>query len=177
MNTQTLRNVVFVLHRYIELAVGLIAILVGLTGSLLVFHSEISAFDQQRRMGTITPQAEPLPLEVILNTVKQTYAHQPDAKVLQVSFGTSLSMSTPRSMLLRSLQQFLTLANGIPDHDTIAKVLARLNPQEFEQCFHRWVESITEAIGAQVIPIDGKTVRQSFDRNQGQKAIHDIAQL
>lgn len=73
------------------------------------------------------------------------------------------------------LETFLTLPNGIPSHDTIARVFARLNPQAFEQCFHQWVESITEAIGAQVIPIDGKTVRQSFDRNQGQKAIHVVS--
>jgi len=73
------------------------------------------------------------------------------------------------------LDTFLALLNGIPSHDTIARVFARLNPQAFEQCFHRWVESITEAIGAQVIPIDGKTLRQSFDRNQGQKAIHVVS--
>lgn len=73
------------------------------------------------------------------------------------------------------LQQFLALPNGIPSHDTIARVFARLDPKAFEQCFHRWVESITQTIGAQVIPIDGKTVRQSFDRNQGQKAIHVIS--
>ncbi|MCC5628539.1 ISAs1 family transposase [Nostoc sphaeroides CHAB 2801] len=73
------------------------------------------------------------------------------------------------------LETFLALLNGIPSHDTIARVFARLNPQAFEQCFHRWVGSITEAIGAQVIPIDGKTVRQSFDRNSGQKAIHVVS--
>ena len=73
------------------------------------------------------------------------------------------------------LQQFLALPNGIPSHDTIARVFARLDPKAFEQCFHRRVESITQTIGAQVIPIDGKTVRQSFDRNQGQKAIHVIS--
>lgn len=73
------------------------------------------------------------------------------------------------------LKNFLKLPNGIPSHDTIARVFARLNPQAFEQCFHRWLESITSAIGAQVIPIDGKTVRQSFDRTNGQKAIHVIS--
>lgn len=76
---------------------------------------------------------------------------------------------------LEWLQQFLALPNGIPSHDTTARVFARLDSHAFEQCFHRWVESITEAIGAQVIPIDGKTVRQSFDRDRGQKAIHVIS--
>ena len=54
-------------------------------------------------------------------------------------------------------------------------MFAALNPQAFEQCFHRLITSITETIGAQVIPIDGKTVRQSFDRNAGQKAIHVVS--
>ncbi|AUB44116.1 putative transposase YbfD/YdcC associated with H repeats (plasmid) [Nostoc flagelliforme CCNUN1] len=30
--------------------------------------------------------------------------------------------------------------SGIPSHDTIARVFA-LDPQAFEQCFQRWVES------------------------------------
>ncbi|MEH2288674.1 PepSY-associated TM helix domain-containing protein [Nostoc sp.] len=46
MQEKSFRHLVFKLHRYIGLAVGLIAILVGLTGSLLVFQSEISNFDQ-----------------------------------------------------------------------------------------------------------------------------------
>jgi hypothetical protein len=36
------------------------------------------------------------------------------------------------------LVQFLTLPNGIPSHDTIARVFARLDPQAFRQCFHNW---------------------------------------
>ncbi|MEH2243432.1 hypothetical protein [Nostoc sp.] len=43
MTSKTVRKVLFGLHRYIRLAVGLIAIVVGLTGSLLVFQSEIIA--------------------------------------------------------------------------------------------------------------------------------------
>lgn len=72
MQVKSFQNLVFTLHRYIGLAVGLIAIIVGLTGSLLVFHSEISNFEQQHRLGTITPQGEPLPVEVVINTVKKT---------------------------------------------------------------------------------------------------------
>lgn len=71
--------------------------------------------------------------------------------------------------------QFLALPNGIPSHDTIARVFARLDPQAFRQCFHNWIESITKAIGAQVIPIDGKKLRQSFDRSAQQSAIHVVS--
>ena len=33
------------------------------------------------------------------------------------------------------LKQFLELPNGIPSHDTIARVFARLDPKELEKCF------------------------------------------
>lgn len=58
MQTKSLRNLVFTLHRYLGLAVGLIAILVGLTGSLLVFHFEISTFDQLRENNHSLPRDE-----------------------------------------------------------------------------------------------------------------------
>ncbi|QKQ73072.1 PepSY domain-containing protein [Nostoc sp. TCL240-02] len=76
MNYKKLRNFVFTLHRYIGLAVGLIAIIVGLTGSLLVFHSEIDNFDQHLQSGIIRPQGKQLPVEVVLNNVKKIYADQ-----------------------------------------------------------------------------------------------------
>lgn len=83
-----------------------------------------------------------------------------------------VAMETYAQAKQSGLKQFLELANGIPSHDTIARVFARLDPQAFERCFLKWIESITESIGAQVIPIDGKTVRQSFERSGGQSAIH-----
>jgi predicted transposase YbfD/YdcC len=76
---------------------------------------------------------------------------------------------------LEWLRQFLELPNGIPSHDTIARVFSRLEPQAFEQCFLNWMASITQALGAQVIPIDGKQLRQSFDRKQGQQAIQIVS--
>lgn len=33
------------------------------------------------------------------------------------------------------LKTFLVLPNGIPSHDTFGRVFARLDPQQFEQCF------------------------------------------
>ncbi|MHC5729841.1 MAG: PepSY domain-containing protein, partial [Nostoc sp.] len=46
MNSKSLRNWIFTLHRYLGLALGLIAIAIGLTGSLLIFHSEIQQYDE-----------------------------------------------------------------------------------------------------------------------------------
>ncbi|MBW4591971.1 MAG: PepSY domain-containing protein [Brasilonema angustatum HA4187-MV1] len=90
MTFKTLRNFVFTLHRYIGLGVGLIAVIVGLTGSLLVFQSEIIAIQRHYQIGTITPKGEMLPIEVILKTVKNSYASQPDAKLQRVYVPTKL---------------------------------------------------------------------------------------
>ncbi len=57
------------------------------------------------------------------------------------------------------LKQFLGLPEGIPSADTFRRVFERINPKVFERCFRRWVESIVEAEGARVIPIDGKTLK------------------
>ncbi|CDN14575.1 Mobile element protein [Richelia intracellularis] len=39
------------------------------------------------------------------------------------------------------------------------------------RCFRGWIESIVEATGAQVIPIDGKTLNGSYDREQGKSEL------
>lgn len=40
------------------------------------------------------------------------------------------------------LKHFLELPNGIPSHDTFARVEGRLNPQQFQQCFLDWIKAI-----------------------------------
>lgn len=81
MNAKILRNWIFALHRYLGLAIALVVIIVGITGSLLVFRSEISHSALQQQIGAIVPQGEPLSVETILDAVKPTYANQPDAKL------------------------------------------------------------------------------------------------
>jgi predicted transposase YbfD/YdcC len=73
------------------------------------------------------------------------------------------------------LRQFLTLANGIPSHDTFARVIARLKPEELQQCFLRWVQAVSEVTHGEVVAIDGKTLRRSFDRATGKSAIHMVS--
>ncbi len=41
------------------------------------------------------------------------------------------------------LKTILELPNGIPSHDTIARVFSRLNPEQFQKCFLSWIQSIS----------------------------------
>ena len=54
------------------------------------------------------------------------------------------------------LKQYRPFENGIPSHDTIARVISILNPNILNQCFISWVNQIREHQDLQIIAIDGK---------------------
>ncbi len=60
------------------------------------------------------------------------------------------------------LRSFLVLKNGIPSHDTFARVFALLDPREFESAFRRWAGMLIPSLAAgQVVAIDGKSRRRT----------------
>jgi predicted transposase YbfD/YdcC len=73
------------------------------------------------------------------------------------------------------LAQFLDLSAGIPSHDRFNAVLAALKPAEFEKCLLSWITSLHEIHAGQLIAIDGKTLRRSFDAASGKAAIHMVS--
>jgi len=73
------------------------------------------------------------------------------------------------------LTTLLSLPHGVPSHDTLSDVFARLNPAELEAGFQRWVSSIATAITEAQIGIDGKVLRGSGDTPQGKKPLHLVS--
>jgi predicted transposase YbfD/YdcC len=75
------------------------------------------------------------------------------------------------------LQRFLELPGGIPSHDTFRRVLMLIDPERFERCFLDWVRSVfrPDAGAPRQIAIDGKTVRRSFDRQNGRSPLHLVS--
>ena len=73
------------------------------------------------------------------------------------------------------LAQFLDLSNGIPSHDRFNAVFKAIKPGEFERCLLRWITSLHEVTAGQVVAIDGKTLRQSFDKATAKSAIHMVS--
>ena len=76
---------------------------------------------------------------------------------------------------LEWLRRFIPLFNGIPSHDTFGRVFARLDPVQLEKCFLQWISALAEATAGRLIAIDGKTIRRSFDKAGGKKAIHMVS--
>lgn len=73
------------------------------------------------------------------------------------------------------LMTFLALENGLPSADTFRRVFARLKPQEFQRCFINWVNSVRQVTAAEIVSIDGKTLKHSYDRRLGKSAIHMVS--
>ena len=73
------------------------------------------------------------------------------------------------------LSQFLDLSAGIPSHDRFNAIFAALNPAEFEKCLLSWITALHEISGGQVIAIDGKTLRRSFNAASSKAAIHMVS--
>ncbi len=73
------------------------------------------------------------------------------------------------------LKKFLELPNGIPSHDTFSRVFARINPEQFQNSFINWIQSISKLTNQEIIAIDGKTLRGSYDTSNDKAAIHMVS--
>jgi len=61
------------------------------------------------------------------------------------------------------LQKFLDLPNGIPSDDTFRRVCEKLDPKILELKLAQGVKQLIGPACQQVIPIDGKSLRGSYD--------------
>ena len=73
------------------------------------------------------------------------------------------------------LEKLLDLSEGIPSHDRFNAIFATIRPAEFEKCLLSWITTLHEITDGQVIAIDGKTLRRSFDAASSKSAIHMVS--
>jgi predicted transposase YbfD/YdcC len=73
------------------------------------------------------------------------------------------------------LKTFLELPNGIPSHDTFTRVFRSIDPDEFGNCFSEWVQALRAEVSQEVVAIDGKTIRRSFDKAAEKSALHVVS--
>lgn len=72
-------------------------------------------------------------------------------------------------------ESFLELPHGIPSHDTFNRVISILDPHELEQCFLQWVRSTIQLTEGEVVPIDGKTLKRSSQKDSGHGFTHMVS--
>ena len=72
------------------------------------------------------------------------------------------------------LRKFFPFRNGVPSHDTLGRVFSRLNTEEFSRCFSLWVNELGGQTPGELIAIDGKRMRGSYDKSDGKSALHIV---
>lgn len=73
------------------------------------------------------------------------------------------------------LKTFLDLPNGIPSHDTIGRIFAMLDPQALAEAFRQWAAAIATLTKGEVVAIDGKTLRRSFQSADRSAFVHMVS--
>ena len=73
------------------------------------------------------------------------------------------------------LQKLGFFALGLPVHDTIARIIARIEPTQLQHCFANWMQAVTVLTDGEVVAIDGKTLCSSYNRKSRRSAIHMVS--
>lgn len=76
---------------------------------------------------------------------------------------------------LEWLRKFVPMEHGIPSHDTIARVMSRLNPEALQRCFIGWIQAVVALQSGEIVAIDGKRLRHSFDTTRRKTALHMVS--
>ena len=95
--------------------------------------------------------------DIILLTICAVLSGQDDWKAIHL-YGT----------------RWLDFSHGVPSAITIARVMGMISATRLQKCFIEWMKSCCELTDGEVIAIDGKTVRGSYDDSRGLGAIHMV---
>ncbi|HCG6981481.1 TPA: ISAs1 family transposase [Vibrio parahaemolyticus] len=103
-------------------------------------------------------------MDIILLTICAVLSGQDDWKGIY-HFGESR---------IDFLKQFGDFSAGLPSASTIARVMGMINPTQLQRCFIEWMKECVKLTEGEVVAIDGKTVRGSYDDSRGLGAIHMV---
>jgi len=73
------------------------------------------------------------------------------------------------------LRKFFPYENGIPKHDTIARVMSVISPKAIQERFVKWVQCVANLTEGEIIAIDGKQACRSYDKRNRKSAIHMVS--
>jgi predicted transposase YbfD/YdcC len=104
-------------------------------------------------------------LDIIFLVISATVSSCNDWESIEV-FGESQ---------LEWLRKYYPYKNGIPSHDTMNRVFSSLDPKVFGQYFIEWTQEICELSKGDLVAIDGKTIRKSYDKKSGKSSIHIVS--
>lgn len=71
-------------------------------------------------------------------------------------------------------EKHIPMEYGVPSHDTLGRIFAKLDTGEFLSAMHKWADEFAGNLRNKGVAIDGKTLRGSFDKASGKPAVHTI---
>src|SRR5262245_18936372 len=72
-------------------------------------------------------------------------------------------------------RRLLDLPGGVPSHDTFGRAFARPDPAALLACTRNWLDAFRAAVDRELVAIDGKTLRGSFDDAAGHSPLHLVS--
>ena len=72
------------------------------------------------------------------------------------------------------MRRFRPFADGTAPYDTLGDIFASLDPHAFQCCFAGWAAAMAKT-PAEVIAIDGKTLRRSYQKKGAKDPIHMVS--
>ena len=75
---------------------------------------------------------------------------------------------------LELLRRFRPFGNGTPSHDQLGDIFSVLDPAQFQRCFIAWAAALV-GVAEDVVAVDGKTLRRSYQETGGRAPIHMIS--
>ena len=72
------------------------------------------------------------------------------------------------------LRRFAAFDEGTPSHDQFGNLFSALDAEGFQGCFIAWVSAIAK-LGPDIVAIDGKTLRRSYQEGGAKAPIHMIS--
>jgi predicted transposase YbfD/YdcC len=74
------------------------------------------------------------------------------------------------------ITKYVTMPPGKnPSHDIFGDLYSALSPDKFCECFIQWVSQVSNISEGELIVIDGKRLRGSYDRYDNKAAIHMVS--
>ena len=70
------------------------------------------------------------------------------------------------------LRRFMRLEHGIPSHDAFSNLFRMLDPDGLHDVLRRLARGWAEALGGDVVAVDGKALRRSFDDASKRSPLH-----
>ncbi|MFQ3218533.1 MAG: hypothetical protein ACI8R9_002794 [Paraglaciecola sp.] len=64
---------------------------------------------------------------------------------------------------------------GLPVHDTIARLISRIDSSALQSTFIRWIQEVVKLSEGEVVAVDGKRIRSSYNRHDRLSAIHMVS--